>query len=629
MGFGYPVKNTNTIPRFANRGDYCGDVNPTKIKDSHYKKMEVQVLTDEVKIIMTSSEFQPVPSYIPSEDMGKKDTIPKRLFDVRSMRLVETANIIDKDRLKYVAISYSWNEKYRVDLQDPNIFWEVRFATPNWLFAVCEKVKEIQMNYIWLDALCINQNSKEDKELQVPLMGDYYHGAEMVMVILDDIEQYKNNVLSSLEELNKIPYDIEDDSKFSSVPDWLKLEHFLSANTLIAAISKSRWTKRIWTVQEIRLSKKSIYFIPGIASLTDMQLSTISMLKYMGASSQIEEITKHMVDLRLDIQVTDSLSVESIIPNKKKRYLSIAEAQQLLIGRSCKLEQDNVYGMLGLLRYGSHLKADYNLTLEEIEKKLYTLASENGDYTWISGNGERHLHCGWSMAMKSGGTPILCHFPLFSAPKISNNTIEIAGLMGGEWCYIKELTPLQKPDPDAREAAITRTCTSIITAISMRSKNLESCKNALKAGFYLYDDEADSILASIINRNEIFNGWKDRFVSSGIGRWSKTKIKGKDQGALFASVVTRIYAWYRFEKRLSLIEINTNGKDKNYRAVASLDQNQTSGEIMVIGLVSKEISVCIPVIKAKEKFMRVGGIILIPFNEMNEKIFREGVFPML
>lgn len=132
------------------------------------------------------------------------------------------------------------------------------------------------------------------------------------------------------------------------------------------------------------------------------------------------------------------------MPDKKKRYLSITEAQHLLLGRSCTLEQDKVYGILGLLRYGRSLKADYSLTLHEIEKKLYTLASINGDNTWISGNGERHPHPGWSMAMRSGDTPISSIINLFSAPRISNNTIEIVGIMCGRWRYVKEVNTTAK-----------------------------------------------------------------------------------------------------------------------------------------------------------------------------------------
>ncbi len=568
----------------------------------------------------TNSQFQPISSYIPIEDMEADDAIPKRLFDVRSMKLVETSNIIDKEKIKYIAISYSWNEIHQANLQAPNISWEVKFSTSDWFSTVCEKVKEIQINYIWIDSLCIKQDSQKDKELQVPLMGDYYHGAELVMAVLDDIGQYREDILSSLQILDQIPYDIEFDMKYSSVPNWYELEHYVAAENLIGIISKSRWSKRIWTVQEIRLSKNSIYFIPYVASFTDKKLSKIMMLKYMGASSQIEDITKHMKELPVKFKPTESLSVGSIMPDKKKRYVSITEAQHLLFGRSCTLEQDKIYGILGLLSYGRSLKVDYNLSLHEIEKKLYTLASINGDNTWISGNGERHPHPGWSMAMRSGDTPSPSIIYLLSAPRINNDSIEIVGIKCGRWRYVKELTPLIEPDTESREVPLTKTCTSIITATSMRSNSLESCTNALKSAFYLYDAESDSKLASIVDRNGIFDNWE---FTKGIERWSAKKLKGKDQGALFASASVIIPAWYRFGKRLSLIEIDTNCKDKNYRAVASLDENQASGDILMIGFISKEFSVCIPVIKSKEKLVRVGGIILVPINELNQEISPE------
>ena len=306
---------------------------------------------------INGQEFQPVSSYIPYNNKeGHHNIIPKRLFDVRSMRLIETSRLHHEVDEKYVAISYSWNKKFHIDLQDQNISWKVQFATPHWLSTICEKIKEIQIRYIWIDALCINQDSKEDKELQVPLMGDYYHGAEFVMVVLDDIEQYRDDILTSASILETIPYNIEYKTRYSSVPDWFKLEHFVAAHNLISIFSKTRWSKRVWTVQEITLSNKAIYFIPGVTSFTDEQLSTLTMLKYMGGTSQVESITKHMMELPIKMEVTESLSVESIIPNRNNRYLPITAARQLLLGRSCQLEQDKVYGMLGLLHYGRDLK---------------------------------------------------------------------------------------------------------------------------------------------------------------------------------------------------------------------------------------------------------------------------------
>lgn len=593
--------------------------------------MASRIDEDRIQKIFDDSKFQPTSSYIPCKDTGGHDVTPKRLFDVHSMRLIETSELLDKAGVRYVAISYSWNQKYHISLQDPNISWKVRFATDNWFSILCEQIKDIKMRYIWIDALCINQDSREDKELQVPLMGDYYHGAEIVMVVIDDIEQYRDHILSSTKILETIPNDIAYNARYSSVPDWLKLEHFVAAHTLIAILSKARWSKRIWTVQEITLSKSAIYFIPGVTSFTDAQISSLIMVKYMGATSHIEDITKSMLELPIEIQITESLTVESIMPNRCGRYLPITAAKQLILGRSCQLEQDKVYGILGLLHYGRDLKVDYRLTLDEIEKQLYTLASENGDSTWISGNDERHPHPGWSLAMRLEGLSVPSTIVIFSAPKIRNDAVEIVGGLCGRWKYVKELVPLLKPDiqsgPGYREVPLTRTCTSIITAISMKSSGLEACISSMKSAFYLYENDSDSTLASIVNRNGVFNSWLSRLLLNGIGKWSAEKLKGKDEGALFANAAARMYAWYGFGNRLSLIEINTNG-NKSYKAVASLGLDQTSGFMFMIGLISKDFSVCIPVTRIREKIKRVGGLILIPVNETGSEIEQKS-FSML
>lgn len=565
-------------------------------------------------------------SYVSDERYQNRDTIPRILFDVRAMATVKTATMADVTNVKYIAVSYSRQNNYKASFRDPAITWNVWFSSEHWLKDICDEAIKFEIYYIWIDALCINQDSDKDKEDQIPEMGSYYQMAEFVMVVLDDLFGSKDKILSAKTALHGIPEYLDFQPKYSNVPDWFQFSHFIAAHNICSIIGKSRWARRVWTVQEIRLCKKAVYYISGVTSFTDVQISTYMMLKYMGADSKIESVTRHMKELPIDIEPQKSLAVDSIMPIKNGKNFPYNAIQQLFIGREATIEQDKIYGMLGLVPYGRSMAANYNLTLEEIERDLYTIASCHGDNTWISGNGKRHRFPGWSLAMRSDGVPIPSIIGMFSHPVITDRGIDVHGCLCGQWSYVKDLVALDKPGPgEGLEIPITRTCTSIITAIAMKSKNLDQCINALKASFYLYGDNSDKMLASIIDRNHIFDNFISKFMLNGIGAWATKELNGCNEKAesFFANAATIINTWYRHGNNLSLVEINTDKKIDRYVSVAALEPEYRSGHILVIGLISKDISVCIPVIKIEEKLRRVGGVILIQISNLTNDISLE------
>lgn len=84
----------------------------------------------------------------------------------------------------YYALSYVWGD----ELPDQELVVDdaVLYVTPHLLHAIqaipfCDIIYRQEL-WLWIDAICIDQRSLQEKAVQVPLMGDVYACAECVIV---------------------------------------------------------------------------------------------------------------------------------------------------------------------------------------------------------------------------------------------------------------------------------------------------------------------------------------------------------------------------------------------------------------------------------------------------------------
>lgn len=120
--------------------------------------------------------------------------VPRRLLDVS--RVVDKTNgvvylanstgrVLDgSEMLQYVTLSHRWNPTYNCFTFASNIDEHetqgIEMAKMPKTFAeACVTVKKLGLNYLWIDSLCIIQDSDADKALEIPNMADYYQNAEL------------------------------------------------------------------------------------------------------------------------------------------------------------------------------------------------------------------------------------------------------------------------------------------------------------------------------------------------------------------------------------------------------------------------------------------------------------------
>lgn len=125
------------------------------------------------------------------------------------------------------------------------------------LHAFLEGLRRRRYNrFIWIDAICINQGSLEDKFNQIPLMRYVYEAAELVYVWLGEATAAEENAVATMPTLN---------SDLRTMPEGHKLDPTDTDGyeavgipgpsqevwRALSTIATRPWWSRLWTLQEV------------------------------------------------------------------------------------------------------------------------------------------------------------------------------------------------------------------------------------------------------------------------------------------------------------------------------------------------------------------------------------------
>lgn len=166
------------------------------------------------------------------------------LIDVRNQRLVSY-----KPGLQYVALSYVWGRGVPIPKRIPgqpsslpnNISKMIRHA-----MVVADN---IEVPFLWADAVCINQHSPQEKEQQLPLMDYIYEQAFATVISLGD------SATVGLPGLEGGP------PRHPQLAVEFGPQKFLArCPTLQSEVQSSVWSTRGWTYQEGLFSRRCIFF---------------------------------------------------------------------------------------------------------------------------------------------------------------------------------------------------------------------------------------------------------------------------------------------------------------------------------------------------------------------------------
>jgi Heterokaryon incompatibility protein (HET) len=189
--------------------------------------------------------------FLPSRliDIGTGPTITPRLCTTEALP-VET---------KYLTLSHHWGDYKPPELTISNLeAFKDRIETsalPKSFKDAMQIASKLDIRYIWIDSLCIIQNSPQDWKEQTSMMGDIYHNSWCNIAATAALDA-RNGCFLQRTPLDVIPCRVE--AKWNSRPK----QTFIcsSLNTWEAAVEHSALCHRAWVVQEIVLAPRVLHF---------------------------------------------------------------------------------------------------------------------------------------------------------------------------------------------------------------------------------------------------------------------------------------------------------------------------------------------------------------------------------
>lgn len=318
--------------------------------------------------------------YQPLDPSKNQVRLMRMLHDGTTDIRCELATFSLNDRPEYIALSYAWTKEAptrKITLNGHD--FRVR---PN-LFAYLELMKkEHHDQWIFIDAICVNQDDVVEKGSQVDRMGDIYRNAAEVVSWLGievppDTKLIDETIWEEWRTICETGKGI--DKIFSNSYDPQRKEGMVKL--FIHLFCKPNYWSRLWIVQEVVLSKRL-----NVRAL-NLRLQQEPFLSFTRqAEADQNPDCPQQCDMRDDFHRIFALArtfcgkdsfqffeylplVSKTLDQREKLrqgfpYLNILDAITLFSSHSCTLAHDKVYGLFGLT--GNELSANYDLPLFEL-----------------------------------------------------------------------------------------------------------------------------------------------------------------------------------------------------------------------------------------------------------------------
>jgi hypothetical protein len=250
----------------------------------------------------------------------------------------------DGAAVKYTALSYSWgrpalNETLTCNGKAMPISWSNAAA----LVALR---KSSEPTYVWIDAICINQEDALEKSAQVARMLKIYRKAQSVTVWLGEPDADSLLAFAFIQEFSRMKQDLVDFKKTTHIPDChAELRQVLRA---LLRFFERPWLRRTWIRQEIYGARRLDVHCGSQQVSWDDYIRAADLMEAMQSLAKDEEVTSGARIARHRRLVTEALRNASLPPSGVKHPRDLADA----LLQTCYFEatdpRDTFYGILGM-----------------------------------------------------------------------------------------------------------------------------------------------------------------------------------------------------------------------------------------------------------------------------------------
>ncbi|CCD51186.1 hypothetical protein BofuT4_P085480.1 [Botrytis cinerea T4] len=262
----------------------------------------------------------------------------------------------------YEALSYVWGDPK----QTLSIYVDkAQFQVTVNLHAALLQLRDYSFErIIWVDAICIDQNNKEERKQQVQLMAQIYISAHRVIVWLGEQTVEKQGALEDIQLAANNEELIEHSKKE------IKQQQILN-------LLQNPWFQRIWVLQEVAAARDVVIMCGSTAIDGYIFCLGVKSLKLSYTASPELKTAIYLIEhagfrpkFRTDLSKRFSLNIRSL-----------AELIDMFHTRQATDNRDKVYALLGMSSDDlekAGLQPDYNTSWEELFQQLIKFVlSEN------------------------------------------------------------------------------------------------------------------------------------------------------------------------------------------------------------------------------------------------------------
>jgi len=126
------------------------------------------------------------------EDSHGGECYPHELdIGLRVIYLTNLCLVYIDGGVEYAALSYVWGKREQLELREDNYkqlhshnaLADIKHMIPHTIKDAMTACSKLQIRYLWVDAMCIQQDSKEDKSKIIAYMDRIYAGAKLTLVV--------------------------------------------------------------------------------------------------------------------------------------------------------------------------------------------------------------------------------------------------------------------------------------------------------------------------------------------------------------------------------------------------------------------------------------------------------------
>lgn len=269
---------------------------------------------------------------------------PTRLLDLLSGEVKEP-----KTRQRYAIVSYVWTQ------------WD----DPAQVVDKCRGILQgTGITAIWIDQLCVKQDSIEDKQAEIPKMAEYYEGAAVCIALLKEADISETCFGRGKRDIPHV------------MDMW---------QATLQAVDQSVWKSRVWTYQEAALSKNLLLVgKDGVISQQEYSLLLMLMVRRPEAIAGRVAVSRNKNGRILSVGDGEARARVGNHPfssaaRAMEKYgegkASLVEFWKDMGARKCVVEEDLVYGVLGMLQPGEAVAVEYGIGFEEAATRVFKTTS--------------------------------------------------------------------------------------------------------------------------------------------------------------------------------------------------------------------------------------------------------------